>query len=283
MTCPVLTDDIKTTYKTPTKDEYKSKAFLMALLHDAEKAVKYAPMPQFGKDGNSKIHHRGSKAMTLVYSGLAWHDCMPTAGCNSCYAMKFNYLNNHGWRKGSSYIYSYMARFHPELLGEIIEAEIRKKHKDVKRLRMQLATRIHEAGDYLSVEHVKMWHRIIKLFPDVIFWAYTRSDIQPGPIQDAILEMAKEPNLHIRASQDPSEPNQVILERNGMPSAVIVGKVKRGGKKTDDNPKGKKLVGKMHVPGTINCPEQMTFGKVGCADCGLCWHPSKPVIRFWEH
>lgn len=284
MTCPV-SDTPSKIGKTPTKDEYKSRAFLMALLDDAQKAMKYAPIPAIGKQGNSKIHHRGVKAMTLVYSGLAWHDCAPTSGCDGCYAMRHRYLNAHGWRKGTSHIYSFMARYHPDLLQQIIESEINDENRQAKSLRMQLAVRVHEAGDFINVAHVKMWHNIIRANKDVIFWAYTRSDKMSNEMRDAIIEMSKESNMHIRASMDPSEPEDVELSRNEMPAAIIVGRISNNNRKlkSASNPKGKKLVGQMKVEGSINCPEQMTFGKLGCADCGLCWHPSKPAIRFWKH
>jgi hypothetical protein len=286
MTCSLAIDKPKVKMgKTPTKDEYKTKAFLMALLDDADRAIKYAPIPRLGKDGNSKIHHRGAKAMTLVYSGLAWHDCMPTAGCDSCYAMGYRYLNSHGWRKGTSHLYSFLARYHPDLLEGIIRSEIKDGAREANRLRIQLAIRVHEAGDFINVKHVEMWHNIIRANPNTIFWAYTRSDKMSDEMKQAIQEMAKEPNMHIRASEDPAEPDDVVLERNGMPTAIISGRISKNNKKlkSPSNPKGKKLVGQMKIDGTVNCPEQMTFGKIGCADCGLCWHASKPAIRFWKH
>lgn len=271
--------------KIPTKEEYKALAFINAFMEDAGRMLERVPVPTLGKEGNSKIHATGTKALTLIYSGLAWHDCFPTVGCNKCYAMGFRYLSNAAKRRGKAWLYSFMSRNSIEHLEFIIKGEIQEKIVKARRLGLLLAVRIHEAGDFISPEHVEMWNRIVKYFAseNVVFWAYTRSDKASEQLRDSIIEFSKNDNVYIRASFDPMPDTALVgidkktihtetMYRNGMPGAIIVGRKARG-----------KLYGPARVAGAVNCPEQITNGEIGCADCGLCWNKSKPVIRFYAH
>jgi hypothetical protein len=92
-------------------------------------------------------------------------------------------------------------------------------------------------------------------------------------LTQALVNLASINNVHLRASFDPTtSADGIVLSRNNLPGAVVVGK-KHQGKRT----------GPERVAGAVNCPEQTTDGEIGCADCGLCWHSSKPTIRFWKH
>lgn len=281
MTCPVIEAPVK--HVTPTKEEYKQKLFFDALMADAAKALERIPAPEIGKLGNSKIHARGTKAITLVYSGIAWHDCFPTEGCGKCYAMRFRYLHALAHRKGRAWLYSYMSREAIPQLEYIINSEIARELIRANMLRIRLAVRIHEAGDFISPDHVAMWHRIAKNNPSVVFWGYTRSDKVSDAMRNAIVSFSQNDNVHMRASFDPVRNSAIVgldkktvhieqKTRNGMPGAIVVGTKFKG-----------VLKGPAKVEGTINCPEQITHGAISCADCGLCWHASKPVIRFYEH
>jgi hypothetical protein len=273
MACVLTMPETINPVKTPTKAIYKSLVFFSALMDDASRAIERAPVPQLGKHGNSKIHARGTKAYALVYSGLAWHDCMPTSGCDNCYAMKFHYLNAAARRRGSAWLYSYMAREAIDQLEWIIRHEIMETLIKAKKLGLLLAVRIHEAGDFISPAHVAMWKRIATEFKNVVFWCYTRSDNAGGDLLDSIVDFAQLENVHCRASFDPVKGNAPIqMGRNGLPGAIIVGTKHRGKRK-----------GPEHIRGAVNCPEQVTNGEIGCADCGLCWNKNKPVIRFWAH
>jgi hypothetical protein len=273
MACSLIQPDFELSGKTPTKDNYKNILFFNALMQDASKALERIPAPEIGKRGNSKIHERGSKAITLVYSGVAWHDCFPTKGCDNCYAMGFRYRHALAHRNGKAWLYSYMSRHAIDQLEYIINSEISEQFIRAKRLGVKLAVRIHESGDFISPSHVAMWDRIAKNNPGVIFWCYTRSDKASDSLRQAIMTFADNFNVHCRASFDPVDDTaDVIRYRNGMPGAIQIGTKYRG-----------KLKGPAKVSGTVNCPEQITNGDIGCADCGLCWHPSKPVIRFYQH
>lgn len=271
----------KTTRKTPTKAEYKTERFIESLLEDAATALHDTPRPRIGKYGNSKIKAAGTKALTLVYSGLAWHDCNPTPGCEGCYAMRFRYLHAAAHRRGTAWLYSYMARETPGALETIIRDEINEALARARRLGLPLAVRIHEAGDYINPRHVAMWHSVTRAYPDVQFWGYTRSDLISDDMARAITELSNASNVHLRASFDPTPDTDKLkchilhLEqttRNGLPGALIIGRVHRG-----------VTHGPGRVAGAVNCPEQLTGGAIGCADCGLCWSKARPVIRFYRH
>lgn len=258
--------------RIPTKAQFQADAFMQALMHDAKRVLERVPPPQLGKLGNSKIHAQGTKALTLVYSGTAFHDCYPTEGCGVCYAQGFRYLSASAKRHGTAWIYSYLARHQVAVLKDVILGEIREALVKARRLGLRLAVRIHEAGDFFSIEQIAMWQEIAKQNPDVVFWAYTRSDLQPS-LTEALQDLASIDNVHLRASFDPTtSADGIVLSRNGLPGAIVVGK-KHNGKRT----------GPERVAGAVNCPEQTTNGEIGCADCGLCWHESKPTIRFWKH
>jgi hypothetical protein len=276
MTCTsIFKQEVKAVVESrsiPTKLEFQTDAFFAALMQDAKRVLERVPPPEIGKLGNSKIHARGLKALTLVYSGTAFHDCFPTSGCGVCYAQGFRYLSAAAKRHGSSWVYSYLARNEIQVLKNIILSEIRAALKQARMLGLRLAVRIHEAGDFFSIEQITMWEEIARQNPDVIFWAYTRSDLVPQLTQ-ALQCLASVENVHLRASFDPTmSADDVTLSRNGMPGAVVVGR-KHNGKRT----------GPDRVAGTVNCPEQLTDSKIGCADCGLCWNENRPNIRFWKH
>ena len=270
----------------PNKAEYMSPAFLADVHSYAAAALAGVPADNItlGKYGNSKIHAQGTNALTLVYSGLAHHDCPgATAACRaSCYAMGWRFMDAHGKRKGTSWKYSYLAHHDIERLEAVVMREVSYAERRAARLGLPLAVRIHEAGDFVSPAHVSLWGRIADAYPHVVFWAYTRSDMACEITAAAIRLLADRPNMHVRASFDPVPDSAVAgcsgsvklesLSRNGLPGAVVVGRKRAG-----------IITGPKRVEGAVNCPEQVTGGRVGCADCGLCWHASRPVIRFYRH
>lgn len=270
----------------PNKAEYMSRAFL-ADVHSYAAAVLAgidAADITLGKFGNSKIHAQGARALTLVYSGLAHHDCPgATQACRaSCYAMGWRFMDAAGKRKGTSFKYSYLAHHDIKRLEAVVMREIGQAVARARRLRLPLAVRIHEAGDFVSPAHIAMWGRVADAYPGIIFWAYTRSDMACNITAAAVRLLADRPNVHVRASFDPVPDGTVAgctgsvkleqLTRNGLPGAVVVGRARDG-----------ILTGPKRVEGAVNCPEQLTHGEIGCADCGLCWSSSRPVIRFYKH
>lgn len=256
----------------PTKAGYRRRAFLQALMGDAGARLDFDKAPKLGKHGNIKIGTQGARGLALVYSGLAWHDCPGrTAACrNFCYAQGVRYLDAAASRAGASFLYSWLARFDLPRLQAIITAEIGARMYRARLLGLRVVVRVHEAGDYVSLQHAEMWRAIAEAHPDVAFYGYTRSDRVPA-IRPALQALAALPNFHLRASFDPGQ-MPAGLQRNNLPAAVVIGTAYKR------TPKGP-----ARVEGAVNCPEQATKGAINCMDCGLCWHPSRPAIRFWQH
>lgn len=61
--------------------------------------------------------------------------------------------------------------------------------------------RLHYSGDFFSVEYAQAWATVIKEFPDVKFWVYTRSFREDFNCVHALLGI---PNLTLFLSCDPS-------------------------------------------------------------------------------
>lgn len=270
---PVPAPDKPARIPTPTRAGYQRRAFLQALMGDAGARLDLDRAPRIGKLGNVKIGTQGARGLALVYAGLAFHDCPgKTAACRSfCYAQGVRYLDAAAHRTGACFLYSWLSRFDLPRLESIITAEIGARMYRARLLGVPVVVRVHEAGDYVSAEHAEMWRRIAEAHPAVIFYGYTRSDRVPA-IRPALQALAALPNFHLRASFDPGQiPG--TLQRSGLPAAIVSGTAYKHG-----TPKGA-----ARIPGTVNCPEQATRGAISCVDCGLCWHPSRPAIRFWQH
>lgn len=58
--------------------------------------------------------------------------------------------------------------------AETMIEEIKKNHKRVSKKSKQLYIRIHDAGDFYSLDYALTWMRIIRALPDVEFYAYTK-------------------------------------------------------------------------------------------------------------
>lgn len=258
-----------------TKAGYRRRTFLAALMADAGAQLDRLDVPTIGQPGNTKIGTAGRHGLALVYSGLAYHDCPGrTPACSAvCYAERFRFLDAASKRRGARHLYSFMARHRPELLREIITAEIQ-HHAHRARMRgLPAVVRIHEAGDFINAAHALLWADIARAFPDVRFWFYTRSDRAGVMLGASIATLAALPNVHGRASHDPGVLPADLGNGSTLPAAIVIGKGYAGHART----------GPAHIPGAVNCPEQLTNGAINCVDCGLCWHPSRPAIRFRLH
>jgi hypothetical protein len=59
--------------------------------------------------------------------------------------------------------------------------------------------RVHWDGDFFSVDYAKAWAKTMRLFPNITFWAYTRSFVEPV---DVLPELVDVPNLALYLSTD---------------------------------------------------------------------------------
>lgn len=80
------------------------------------------------------------------------------------------------------------------ILREMVQAFVKKSPPD------KLYFRLHWAGDFMNDSYVKAWSSVMKEFPNVRFWAYTRSFTKSTDFIAPLLEC---PNLSLYLSCDP--------------------------------------------------------------------------------
>lgn len=116
------------------------------------------------------------------------------------------------------------------------------------------AVRIHESGDFFSQKYLDAWISIIKAYPSLMFWAYTKSYMLD------FSEAVKLPNLVLRYSQDPTTEH---YPKQKMSRAIVA----------TTKPKG-----------YITCPSSLSKGHaIQCVkDCRICLD-TKKKIHFPPH
>lgn len=205
------------------------------------------------KPGNVKTGTHGKHGAMRLTKGLAVHDCPDaTAACaKACYAIKFATWGT--LKQGTAGHYSRLAHQDPEQLYQLLR-------RDLQAILIYepegFTVRIHEAGDFVSAAHVEVYHRLAVEFATVRFFGYSRAWTNPG-IAPALRQLNSLPNVTIRESVDRDRP-----DGTGFAALAYFG------------PKA------TEPARAFRCPEQL--GGPKCADCGLCWRVSVPVI-FAQH
>lgn len=123
-----------------------------------------------------------------------------------------------------------------------------------KRGRVGIMVRLHELGDFYSVEYVQLWGRLLEEHPNLACWGYTAR--QPNSeIGNAIAELVLKygDRFAIRWSDGGLETHSTvsISEPEECP------------------------------PNAFVCPEQ-TDKTIGCGTCGACWATTRNVA-FLDH
>lgn len=160
--------------------------------------------------------------------------------------------------------------------------EIRRRRKKVEVLRM------HAVGDYYSPGYIKKWIKLVQLFPEVVFYGYTRSWRSPKLLPGLVI-LSQLPNVKLWWSTDFA--TDAI---NGRPPVVLGVKVcYLQSFKNESIPAYSNLVFRVkplrkikakYIDGVLVCPcENGTkypeaFGKMDCTKCRLCFR-DKPMPR----
>lgn len=107
----------------------------------------------------------GTETFTF-YVGVARYEIKGTCACDcvGCYAKTGRYvfqnvINALGVR-------TWLAVNDPAWLENAIAAQIKADHIET--------VRIHAAGDFVSLEYLEMWIRMVERFPAVTYWTYTK-------------------------------------------------------------------------------------------------------------
>ncbi len=125
--------------------------------------------------------------------------------------------------------------------------------------------RIHADGDFFSLTYTQAWREVIRLNPQIHFWAYTRVEDSAIALHDANLS-----NLSLYFSADPDN-IQIAksLKAEGINIAMVAKSFAEG---------------KAEFPKATRCPEQtkalpmITAAGGACVSCGLCVNGRKDVL-----
>lgn len=220
------------------------------LSRDYDRELRYRPLL---KDGNEKTGTHGKFGAVRITKGLPVHDCPDaTPECSrACYAIKFATWGS--LKQGMAGHYSRLAHEDPERLHQLLRRDIQATlvyEPD------GFLLRIHEAGDFVSAAHAEVYDRLAREFENVTFFGYSRAWVSPA-IAAVLARMNNLPNVAIRESLDRDR-----YRGTGLAPVAYFG------------PKG------LEPERAFMCPEQL--GGPKCADCGLCWRVTLPVI-FRQH
>jgi len=111
-------------------------------------------------------------AIPAYQSRTGMATCPMAGSCaKSCYAQNGSYA----WKPVQDAFERRLATIADGTFEGKIEREIRTKLKTAERRKQQLVIRIHSSGDFMNKDYVNTWLRVIELFPQVQFYAYTKA------------------------------------------------------------------------------------------------------------
>jgi hypothetical protein len=199
-------------------------------------------------------------------SGAAYSCPGQTAVCGKvCYAGKLERIYKgtlallmHNWALLNGADVSTMVELLRTMMTEFVTEADRKSIDKI--------FRIHWDGDFFSIDYARAWATVVAEFPDVQFWAYTRSFI---PTINVVPVLAGIPNLTLYLSIDTDNSMHAAAALIGHPGVRVATLAQ-----TAELAQGlvESTTGKSIVP----CPEVMgklplvSNGKGACATCALC-------------
>lgn len=191
------------------------------------------------------ISKGNKKVMCPIYNNPAIVTCKPNLACHKyCYACKAERLypsvkpcrmNNYNLSKTDQFV---------NLMVDQI-GKMKTKY-----------FRIHESGDFYSVEYIQRWYIIIKKFPSIQFYAYTKRD----DLFNELVLKEKPSNLIL------------ILSLDGI----------QDGKQNYSIPKGFNKLAITHKTKT-NCPALLKDGVKCMKNCFRCATKKSEIIIFKKH
>ena len=200
--------------------------------------------------------------------GLPAHKSCPgeTDFCKGCYAAGTENMAGVGaamQRNFDSLLRAETVDGMEELLSEMIDRYVDQANskgvRDIDRI-----FRIHWDGDFFSVDYAKAWARTIQKFPQIQFWAYTRSFVESV---DVVPELVGIENLALYLSVDENNVDAAHKQREKYPSLQLA-------YCAEDYDRAEKLV-QGEEPSI--CPENigkyalMERGRGACTRCTWCF------------
>lgn len=169
-----------------------------------------------------------------------------------------------------------------DLLDELV-ANFVAEHRKVEAKSgqaMPTVFRIHWDGDFYSVAYADAWARVIRAYPDVQFWAYTRSFV---PACNVVPSLYGLENLALYISVDKYNEAwaEVILSLYPKVRPAILASTFEEGQERAVYLTGRKAP---------KCPENAKkvplvddSGEGACVSCGLCVFGRAPVLFSTSH
>lgn len=199
-----------------------------------------------------------------------------TPFCDSCYAVRTE--NMGGVRQLLDHNYRLLTRAAnvdqvTHLLAEMVGRFQRAAITQTIAAR-DMVFRIHWSGDFYSVEYAQAWARVIRGYPNIKFWAYTRSFVPPVNV---VPVLAGIPNLALYLSVDVW--NADFADEQYTPNGV------RRALCGVDYSTARLLDGDRPAV----CPENngrlplMADGRGACVECRLCIDGRRDVIFSTSH
>jgi hypothetical protein len=241
---------VKTLYRLArrnVKKAYKKK--IKQSVDGGERAVYYSRMIKNvlkWTEGNAKLVKTSGESYRILGYGIpADHNftingeqvntCPSASACKGvCYAKQGRYIMSN----------VKSARLHnlQFFIDNGAESFLSAAIVDLSRLTKRYnVVRVHDSGDFFSKEYVQVWHSIARAFPNVIFYAYTKShDLKPldnapvnfrivqsvGGMNDHLIDLSK-PHARI-FSTDQDRINAGYVDGNASDLPAIAGETKIG-------------------------------------------------------
>ena len=134
--------------------------------------------------------------------------------------------------------------------------------------------RIHWNGDFFSEAYAEAWKETMAHFPDIAFWAYTRSFKEPVNVVPLLADV---PNLALYLSTDAWNRDEALAVRHTYPKIGLAFSTHKGGTKAELL-KGWNAV---DCPESVGRMELMTGGVGACVSCAIC-PTGKSNVVFYE-
>lgn len=193
-----------------------------------------------------------------------------TAFCESCYA--FGSIRSKGVKEMLDHNYRMLQNLETEenitpfLIEMVGRYAVTAEQHDVEPEDMLF--RIHWSGDFYSRAYARAWVNTVREFPDVLFWAYTRSSRPPV---DVVPDLDRIDNLILWLSTDTGNIDDIPAEYDHLPRA----------NSAKDVVSAQKLARPDRT--TITCPENLDRLKLmqdaegACIKCRACFRA--PIQR----
>lgn len=198
-------------------------------------------------------------------SGIAFSCPGATSFCEKiCYAGKLEKVYKgvrnvlmHNWDLLNGATYTHMVNLLSAMIAEFVDETDKQIAKGVN---ASYDFRIHWDGDFFSAEYAMAWSSVIKAYPDVNFWVYTRSFF-------AVPILAGIPNLSLYLSADKDNMAEAIKCAEENPGVFLATVADTFAMAKADIPVQRK---------TYPCPENkksiplISEKGSACIRCGIC-------------